>query len=89
MGAAVDPRRRRVASRPCGDAATISCLFLDLTMFLFLGWLVVVDAERDSHQSVAAQVLRALRRRLRLLLDGGRRGVREAPPPVAWPAPEI
>lgn len=34
-------------------------------------------------------MFRALRGRLRLVLDGGRRGVREETPPVTWSAAQV
>ena len=40
------------------------------------------NLERDPHEPVAAQVLREVRGRLRLLLDGRRRRVHEAASPV-------
>ena len=45
--------------------------------------------ERDPHEPVAAQVLRPLRGRLRLLLDGRRRRVHEAAAPLARPPEEV
>lgn len=48
-----------------------------------------VHTERHSHQSVAAQVLCAVRRRFRLLLDGGRQRVRQAAPSVARPTAQV
>ncbi|GBP26706.1 hypothetical protein EVAR_23477_1 [Eumeta japonica] len=45
--------------------------------------------ERDPYEPVAAQVFRALRGRLRLLLDGRRRRVREAPALEPRPAEEV
>lgn len=55
-------------------------------IFLFLGSGCV---ECDTHKPVTPQVFCALRGRLWLFLDGGRCGIREAPPLVAWSATEI
>lgn len=45
--------------------------------------------ERDPDEPVTAQMFRALRRRLRVILDGRRRGVREAPPPQPRPPAQV
>jgi hypothetical protein len=45
--------------------------------------------ERDPHQPVTAQVFRPLRGRLRLLLDGGRRGVHEEATPLQGTTEEV
>lgn len=45
--------------------------------------------ERYPDEPVTAQMFRAVRRRLRLVLDGGRRGIREETSPEPGPAAQV
>ena len=54
-----------------------------------LSFLAAHHEECHSHQPVPAQVLRALRGRLRQLLDGGRRGVHQAETSVPGQTKEV
>lgn len=56
---------------------------------LFFSNVIVGGPECDPHQPLAAQVLCALWGRLWLVLDGRRRRVCEATPPLPRPPPEI
>lgn len=49
----------------------------------------LLPLERHPDEPVAAQVLRPVRRRFRLVLDGGRSRVPEAAPPVPGEAPQV
>ncbi len=67
----------------------VAPLFYGPLCFLFLFSWPSVYAERDPYQFIASQVFRTVRRRFRLILDGGWCGVRQKTSPFAGPTAEI